>query len=226
MNKMPFEDKESLPRAFERHLLEQELDSNKLDDLLLLQESIVGHDENIQPKMKVALYAKLLAGMAVFCLALTGVIFTAQWNVQNNNFKAIAGEVVKNHLKLKPLETQATSIDAAREYFNALDFYLINTKVNEIVGGANSLQLIGGRYCSIQGVTAAQLRYRQGAKSQTTQHDLSTLYEVAYIPEKHGDIPALNKNGAPKVIAYKGFNVSFWQKGGVLFVFVAGAVEG
>lgn len=74
----------------------------------------------------------------------------------------------------------------------------------------NNLQLIGVRYCSLQGITAAQLRMKQG-------ENLHTLYETEYVPEVFGDIPSLEKDEVPLVVYAKGIKVKVWFGKGLLF---------
>jgi len=58
--------------------------------------------------------------------------------------------------------------------------------------------LQGGRYCSIQGVTAAQLRYSLG------EDEVSTLYEVGYDPGTFGPIPDLDQGQRPEQLLVRG----------------------
>jgi hypothetical protein len=74
----------------------------------------------------------------------------------------------------------------------------------------NNLQLIGGRYCSLQGITAAQLRMKQG-------ENLQTLYETEYVPDVFGDLPILEKGEEPQVVYAKGIKVKVWVEKGLLF---------
>ncbi|MFT4799487.1 MAG: hypothetical protein ACI9B8_002041 [Sulfitobacter sp.] len=65
----------------------------------------------------------------------------------------IAAEVAKNHINMKPLEVQTGKLNELKDYFTELDFSPVQS--SHFSAG----QLIGARYCSVQGVTAAQLRY-------------------------------------------------------------------
>ena len=120
----------------------------------------------------------------------------------------IAQEVASNHLKLKPLEVQAADMDAIRTYFGELDFVPVDS---ELLASAEA-ELIGGRYCSIQGVTAAQLRVR-GREGE----GLSTLYQAPYQPDRHGDLPRLGQGETPLTLWAQGLPVRIWVEKGVLF---------
>lgn len=98
----------------------------------------------------------------------------------------IAEEVVTNHLNKKPLEVKGGSINKVIGYFTKLNFIPVESKLAEL----NSLQLLGGRYCSLQGITAAQLRMKQG-------QNLQTLYQTEYSAEVFGDLPYLENGEAP-----------------------------
>ncbi len=211
----------NIPQAFEEYLLEQKLDGRQLDTLLGMQKGFEPKEDVRQPKGNKP-YAAWAAGMAAALCIMVSLVFTVQWSIQRNYMEAIAGEVVKNHLKLKPLEVQASSIDGLRSYFTELDFYLTKLSVEAIQRNAQSMQLLGGRYCSIQGVTAAQLRFQLAGDSKAPPN-VGTLYEVVYHPKSHGNIPVLSDGGMPEVLKLKGFDVSLWRENNILFVFVAGA---
>jgi len=74
----------------------------------------------------------------------------------------VALEVAANHIKLKPLEINTSSIKVIQDYFKELDFLPVNSRLIRDSG----LELIGGRYCSLQGITAAQLRVKIRFKSR------------------------------------------------------------
>jgi len=124
----------------------------------------------------------------------------------------IAKEVVKNHIKMKPLEIESNDIKALRNYFTELDFSLVQT---QRYAGSD---MLGARYCSIQGVTAAQLRYQSPASASS---DVISIYEVEYDPVLFGDIPDIDKGLVPKEITMNGLSVKLWVEKGLLMVSVA-----
>ena len=109
----------------------------------------------------------------------------------------IAGEVVRNHLKLKPLEVSASSIEKIRVYFDKLNFLPIKS-----LNVSDTSTLIGGRYCSLQGYTAAQLRMVNPASG-----NLDTLYQAPYIETVYGKLPDLANNEMPLVVYERGIKV-------------------
>lgn len=137
----------------------------------------------------------------------------------------IAKEVAKNHMKLKPLEVASPNFSKVSGYFGKghLDFkpvpsvFLAKNNVNK---------LLGARYCSIQSVTAAQIRYKNA------DGKFVTFYEVGYDADKFGDIPtftALNsepinsQKTVPKVHYVNGMKVHIWVEKGLLMASVVNA---
>lgn len=121
---------------------------------------------------------------------------------------AIAMEVAENHLKLKPLEIQSSDLREVLGYFDGLEFNLVES--SSIAANPGD-QLLGGRYCSIQGVDAAQLRVR----SKSGQ--LSTWYEATLPASSLNLIPNIDHGDSPETRYLKGLLVRVWQENGVLF---------
>ncbi len=118
----------------------------------------------------------------------------------------IANEVAMNHIKMKPLELKADSMPPLREYFTELDFSVVSSSILSTQHNT----MLGGRYCSIQGVTAAQLRY------QTEAGNKVTLYEVGYDLQRYGKLPRIEQGEQPLSIDVKGINVQLWVEKGLL----------
>jgi hypothetical protein len=82
-----------------------------------------------------------------------------------------------------------------------------STLVNEL-----GLELTGGRYCSIQGVAAAQLRVRQPGSDA-----VQTLYQTEYRKDVFENIPVLEQGDMPVELYAKGVRVRIWAEKGLLF---------
>lgn len=150
------------------------------------------------------------SGLAAICvLAILLSTFNFNQGTSNNDFSIeIAEEVVKNHLKLKPLDVHSDNMIGIREFFTLLDFRpSTSTKFNV------ESNLLGGRYCSIQGVTAAQLRFEQN-------DGLSTLYQAPYSKKDFGPIPKIEQGQSPLYVVTKGVPVTMWVENGLLMVLV------
>jgi len=119
----------------------------------------------------------------------------------------IASEVVRNHLKLKPVEVATSSFSDIRSYFDKLKFSPIRSgNVSDIS------KLLGGRYCSLQGYKAAQLQIKN-----TQSNEIDTLYQVPYMRGTFGDLPNIDNGENPIVVYERGIKVSIWVEKGVLF---------
>lgn len=198
------------------------IESNTLDDhhlrkLLELQENSL-EQSNSQFKMLPSHLSnrarKIASASAMFTLT---IILILWMNTTPDYTQQIAREVSKNHLNLKPLDVQVQSMKGIRQYFTQLDFLPVKSAVLEKLFLRDG-HLLGGRYCSIKGVTAAQLRY-EGFSSDKLGPHIMTLYQVPYDPDIYGEMP-LEKD-MPKVITVRGLQVSLWVEKGLLMVLVS-----
>lgn len=134
---------------------------------------------------------------------------------RNNPMVArVADEAARNHLKLKPVEIASNNMDDLRAYFQQLDFRPVQT-----TGVASAeTELMGGRYCSLQGGVAAQLRLKSPGGG------LQTVYQTRYDPEVFGVMPNRDQGAAPISVVARGVPVSIWVEQGLLFA-LTGASE-
>jgi hypothetical protein len=120
----------------------------------------------------------------------------------------IATEVARNHIKLKPLDVETDNMDGIRRYFTDLEFVPVKSQLL----ASSNLELLGGRYCSIQSVPAAQLRV-----SAPDKRSLKTLYQSEYRKDVFGPLPVLENGGVPVEVNVKGITVRIWVEKGLLF---------
>jgi len=130
----------------------------------------------------------------------------------------IADEVAGQHLHLKPLEVEAADLNQVRRYLSQLDFRPFASDAPALA----DLSLQGGRYCSIQGVPAAQLRLRPDASQGEASTDgdgdaVQTLYQARYDPKSHGPLPDRDHGEAPVRLRARGVTVLLWVEGGLVF---------
>jgi hypothetical protein len=203
-----------LAKAVEQKLAAQELDESQLSQLMNLQRAVLG---DIDAKPARASSGRRLAVLVACAMLLLGLLLNWQSLVPGSSDYAweIATEVVENHLKLKPLDVQASSIGEIQGFFKLLDFSPVDSNLLTSRYALAESSLLGGRYCSIKGVTAAQLRYRQ------SDDGLSTLYEVAYDQTTFGSIPRAELGEAPRELLIRGLKVSMWVEKGLLLVLVS-----
>ena len=198
------------------------LSPQQLDELMTLQAGALTEAQNSQtptqpdvteqkrPTPSSHSILQWLATAAMVLLAVTTIVF---WNSQPDYSRDIAMEVVENHVKLKPLDIATDSMQGLRVFFTQLDFAPASSALLSRRFALNDTHLLGGRYCSIKGNTAAQIRYQSST-------GLTTFYQVDYQPERFGHIPVLEKGENPITLTAKGLNVSMWVEMGLLMVLI------
>ncbi len=127
----------------------------------------------------------------------------------------IALEVARNHIKLKPLDVETDNMEGIRGYFTDLEF----VPVESTLLASADLELVGGRYCSIQSTPAAQLRITVPYSNR-----LQTLYQTEYRKDIFGPLPVLEQGNAPVNVNVKGITVRIWVEKGLLFALTDDAV--
>jgi anti-sigma factor RsiW len=198
-----------LKQAVREHLERRQLSNEQLTTLMAMQKDQAAPDQRCpsphpspwhsswQARSFGAVAAAMVAAIAVW-LSLPSVDMPQQ----------IAAEVARNHLNLKPLEVRTSDMDEIRRYFDRLAFKPVNSRLVADAG----LRMIGGRYCSIQGIDAAQLRMLPAEGDE-----IQTVYQTVYDPELFKDLPRLENGDTPVDVTIKGLKVRVWVEKGVLF---------
>ena len=194
--------KQELKKAVKGYVESQQLSNEQLRDLTQMFNA---QRENNKPKSLVKM--RVIAAGLVLALAL-GMFWGFGVNHQADVSQLIAEEVSYNHLKMKPMEVTSTSLNDVRVYFSKLDFSL---SPSQFVAN-NNLQLIGGRYCSIQGETAAQLRMQDKATG-----NIQIVYQAPYNKELFRELPKLQEGQDPVRHFVNGIGVDVWVEKGILF---------
>jgi len=115
--------------------------------------------------------------------------------------KRIMSEIVYNHNQDMPIEIASSSLTDISEYLNKLSFSIV---LPSALSEPN-WQLLGGRYCSINGKLAAQLKVKN-----LKDNSISTFYQAAI--DKN-----LNKSSKQSMTdTIDGVGVSIWQEQGLL----------
>lgn len=142
---------------------------------------------------------------------IAGAFITQKIFVDDMDYaERIAAEVVRQHLKAKPLEFTTSNIDEMAKPLAQMGFAPVRSQMLAQL----DQELVGGRHCSLQGVPAAQLRLDHA------QGHHRTLYQVPYQRKLFGPVPAVIQ--PPIELINKGVPVKIWQEQGMLFV-LAGA---
>ena len=196
--------KNSLKPAVRQHFEQRTLSASQLERLETLMDVGVpgppGRRRHLWPLIgwsaTAALAALLVA--AVMLGPLDSVPMTER----------IAMEVAHNQIKLKPLDVRTDNMDGIRRFFTDLEFMPVQSR---LLANRN-LQLLGGRYCSIQSVPAAQLHISAPDKQRP-----QTLYQTEYRKDVFGPLPVLENGDVPVEVNVKGVRVRIWVEKGLLF---------
>jgi anti-sigma factor RsiW len=143
---------------------------------------------------------------AAFILAFTTL--STQLAQPNGVRQQIAHEVLTNHLKIKALDVETGSMRHIQTFFDRLDF---EPRMSAQLG-ENELTLIGGRYCTIQGAIAAQLKFK------TPEGRIVTYYQAAYDRKRFGALPDTSQGARPAIINERGHQMHIWQESGLVMV--------
>lgn len=129
--------------------------------------------------------AWLIAAMALVALSaflLRGVVLGPTRST-SGAIASVADEIALNHFKAKEVDFVGDSVVALQARMTGLDFTLAD--VAPLLGP--DVRLVGGRYCSIQGVPAAQLRLETSSGRAVTVYQARMVDALADLPR--GSIP-------------------------------------
>ncbi len=190
--------KSPLRDSVKNYYQQQVLNKKQLDALVSLQKGKTAEkkDKRLLPWVGVA---------AAIFISVISVTFYFSMPSDTNLPYRIAQEVAEDHVKMKPLDMETARIDELKRYFTQLDFALIQS------AGIEDETLLGGRYCSIFGVTAAQLRYLDFNRDNKV-----TLYQVEYDVKTFGELPNVGEGKPPIEVLIKGLSVTIWVEKGLL----------
>ncbi len=206
-----------------QHLDAFELSAKQLSDFDDLENRVLQNVETLSPDAGTnqsksykgfawpLLASVLLAGVLMATLLPLSNYGGTKGKTQQELIYAIAAEVSYNHLKLKPLEVANTQLSNVTQYFKKLDFNPLGS--SQVLGLSSAL--IGGRYCSIQGNIAAQLRM------QDDKGAISTLFESRFNAEDFGFLPKLEAQQAPVSVHVDGQQVKLWVEKGLVMALVS-----
>ncbi len=197
--------KKTVKENLNNHLDEFELNHDQFASFDALEKSIFSPSKS---RIKNPILWSVAASLLVVSLFFVSVLPQAQ--NQKDLIYAIAQEVSYNHLKFKPLEVANNNLASVTGYFKKLDFNpLASSQVAALSSG-----LIGGRYCSIKGNIAAQLRM------QDEKGAISTLFESRFNAEDFDFLPKLEEQQTPVKVHVDGQQVSIWVEKGLVMALV------
>ena len=211
--------KKPFNHSVKEYLESVSLNEKQFEKLMIMQERYIYKPTRRRRKKRLPWYR--IAGFgSLLLLGIIVITMTDFLNVIDNNshhtghvsssvIQRIADEVATNHLKMKPLEVESLEISEVQGYFSNLDFepYSAQPLASNV-----QIALVGGRYCSIQGSKAAQLRYKD------RQGDYVTLFETAYSAVLFEKLPNIDRGETPVVTYTKGIKVSMWVENGIVLI--------
>lgn len=193
--------KGNLKNTIREHIESKSLSNDQMESLLQLQNG------NVKQNRQLFIFeTKWVAVAALFLIVMGNVFYFSSPQLPLE--QRIGSEVAKNHINLRPLEIETSSMASIRSFLTELDF----SPVESILLKGSSKSLIGGRYCSIQGVTAAQLRLKDSKTGK-----IQSLYQTVYDEKVFYDLPLLKEGQKPITVYSKGLSVDIWVEKGILF---------
>ena len=118
---------------------------------------------------------------------------------------AVLAEIAYNHQKTVVLDVASPSYDVVQAGLPRLDFSVLSSKAAFL----RNYALVGGRYCSLQGELAAQLRMTDRVNGDTL-----TVYVCKLAPALSGLAPLEQAHG--------GVEIRLWEDGGRIFALARG----
>ena len=201
---------QSLNDALKTHYESKSLSSDQLDKLIAMQTAA---DDSFIARLKTKFKASTLgryttdfksyryAFYTTTCLLLMTLVVSFSLLNRGPLSDRIMQEIAYNHQQEMPTEISSNSLIKIGDYLNKLTFPLIDSDAMT----TQKWQILGGRYCSINGKLAAQLKVKNLEDSKTY-----TLYQAAL----GTDISKVL--ASTKEQAIEGVSVSIWQEKGLL----------
>lgn len=204
-----------MDEALKAHYVEKELSEDQLDHLMTLQGDVANEESSVEVETTSPLASIQNALKGVFpdfgsyryafygaaCLLLVGVVLSLSLLNQSSLSEQVMSEIAYNHKKEMPVEVASSSINAIGKYLNRLDFSLISSSALTGAGW----ELIGGRYCAINGKLAAQLKVKN-----VSDNKVYTLYQAA----SGDDLSEATKVSHTEMV--DGVEVLIWKEKGLL----------
>ncbi len=145
--------------------------------------------------------------MAAMAMLVLGAVWIG-WQQYRTTMevKQLMAEIVYNHNKQMAMEIESDTIEVVKSFLTKLDFPLIATDRLP----PDQWQLLGGRYCSLQGKLAAQLKLRQVGSG-----DIYTLFQTVCPP-------GIAETGTLTSSYINGVEVQLWSERGLLLGMAGG----
>lgn len=198
----------SIDRYIKTHYQQQTLSADKLQQLINIAE-VPNRDADGSGTKQINLKQRwrLQRNISIAASLLLAAIISLQWlaapQTQQQLITNIAQEIAINHQKQFNSDFAETSYADLSALMSKLDFKLVDPARLK----AKGFQILGGRYCSLHGHIAAQVRLKNSAGA------IFTLYQT----NSHETF----KNLTEHIQRANGIKIEMWQEDGV-FLGIAG----
>ncbi len=194
------DDRVKLSKALKQHFAGQQLSGQQLARLQRLQQSTEEASDPVAPgdrsRQRVGHYRWPLSAVAAAMLA---IVLSVWFYRPGPAVERVVAEIAYNHNQAIAVEVESGSIPVLDRQLSRLEFALIaSARLPE-----SEWQLLGGRYCMINGRLAAQIKVRQLSKDR-----IYTLYQAS-LPK------GLSNLNATEQLA-DGVRVRLWREQGLL----------
>ena len=195
--------------ALKAHYASKSLSDNQLDQLMAMQSAASESEKQANAEAPRTLMERFLpdfrgyrvAFYATACLLVVSFAITLSLINQTPLSQRIMDEIAYNHKQDMPIEVASNSLDDIRNYLDKLSFPIISPSTF----AKQNWEFLGGRYCSINGKLAAQLKIKNLA-----DNNIYTLYQAA----TDGGIEQSGPDRLSEMI--DGVGVSIWREKGLL----------
>jgi len=206
-------DRSTTDEAVKGYYQKQNLSLHKLQQLIDIAQLPVQQSNRPAPKQvnpkQINWKQRWLAqrNISIAASLLLATVISLQWIVstpsQQQLIASIAQEIAINHQKQFDIDFAETSYSGLSKLMTKLDFKLINP--SRLKG--RDLQILGGRYCSLHGHIAAQVRLKNSSGT------IFTLYQTS----SHKSFRTLTEHEQ----LTNGIEIEMWNENGV-FLGIAG----
>ncbi|MEH6577371.1 MAG: hypothetical protein V7731_09895 [Amphritea sp.] len=198
------DDRIELPKALKQHFAAKQLSEQQLAKLQRLQserqsESETTEDPQVQSE-------RLCGGLRCYRLPLSAagavllaILLALTFNQPQSLTESVVAEIAFNHNQDVPVEVESSTIPFLVNRLSKLEFALIRSaRLSE-----SKWQLLGGRYCMINGRLAVQIKIRH-----LEQDRIYTLYQAS-LPKGLSNLNSIEQLA-------DGVRVKLWQEQGLL----------
>lgn len=191
-----------LRTALKEMLNQEQLSEAEIRKLMPKQKmSIWRQLQRLRQRWTFAAMITVMASLLIVNLALLN-----QPNPSSETYERIATEVMTNHLYMKLLDVETESMQVLQGQMAILGFIpQFSATFDE-----QSVVLLGGRFCTLQGAVATQLHFK------TETGIIMTQYQTLYDASLFGALPDIQKGEKPKILTQRGIEIQLWQESGLL----------